>query len=65
MDIDAEVTADQVEDVTAGVIGTVGPQTRLLAGQHDFKAVARATQDVTDQEFAALDLASGEQAHQH
>ena len=61
---DAEVTADQVEDVATGVIGAVGPQTGFLSSEHDLQAVARAAEDVTDQKLAALDLAGGKQAEQ-
>ena len=64
MDIDAEVAADQVEDVAAGIIGTVGPQTGFVASEHNLQAIAWAADDVADQELAALDLAGREQAEQ-
>ena len=64
MDIDAEVAADQIEDVATGVICTVGPQTGFLASEHNLQAVARTAEDVTNQELATLDLAGREQAEQ-
>jgi len=63
--VHAVVAADQVEHIAAGAFGAVGPQSRLVAVEHDFQAVPRAAEHVADDELAAALLSSGEQGEQH
>ncbi|WP_161970961.1 hypothetical protein [Aerosticca soli] len=47
------MSADQVEHIAAVAGGTVGPEPRLVAVEHDLQAVARAAEHVADDELAA------------
>jgi hypothetical protein len=63
--VDPEMRRDQVEDVATVAIGAVGPQPRLLAGEHHFETVAGAAERIADDELAAAHLAGREQHRQH
>ena len=63
--IDPEVTANEREDIATGIVGTIGPQSCLLAIEHHLEAVAGTTQHIADQERAPALLACREQGEQH
>ena len=59
------VSCDQGKNIAPIAACTIGPQARLLALEHDLKAIAGATQHVTDMKRPSLYLAGGKERQQH
>ena len=63
--VNPEVISDQRVHIATGIVGAIGPQSRLLTIEHHLEAIAGAAQHIADQEFAPAFLACREQGEQH
>ena len=65
MDVEQQMSGNQVEDVSTLASRTICPQSGLVAGDHNFQTIARTAQNVTHQELAGFAFACGKQRGQH